>query len=102
MNKYQEALDNIVRVSCPKGKSCRECDFIEICNCEAKSYIDKLQELVDKETPKKVITKNKHMGYGTYEEQSYCSRCGANLTIEYGYAYCHRCGQALDWSDKDE
>jgi|GEM_PF-5397019 len=53
MNKYQEALNNLIKVSCPKGRCCKECDFEKICNCEAKSYIDTLQELVDKATPKK-------------------------------------------------
>lgn len=94
MDKYQEALefiksDNVTAWGNENIDKMHEC-------------IEVLQESVDKETPKKVITKNKHMGYGTYEEQSYCSRCGANLTTEYGYAYCHRCGQALDWSDEDE
>lgn len=54
MSKYQEALDNLVKVSCPKQVSCTECDINKICNCTAKEYVDTLQELIDKATPKKV------------------------------------------------
>lgn len=46
MNKYQEALNNLVKVSCKSGKYCKECEMNKVCNCEAKSYIDTLQELV--------------------------------------------------------
>ena len=53
MNKYQEALNNLIKVSCPKEKCCKECDIEKICNCEAKWYIDILQELVDKAAPKR-------------------------------------------------
>lgn len=55
MNKYQEALNNLIKVSCPKEKCCKECDIEKICNCEAKWYIDILQELVDKAAPKKIL-----------------------------------------------
>lgn len=27
MNKYQEALNNLIKVSCPKEKCCKECDI---------------------------------------------------------------------------
>lgn len=48
MNKYQDALNSLVRISCPKKTSCIECNFENKCNCEAKEYINLLQELVDK------------------------------------------------------
>ena len=47
MNKYQESLDNLIRVSCPRKVSCKECDFEKLCNSQAKGYVDTLQELVD-------------------------------------------------------
>lgn len=53
MNKYQEALDRLVKHSCPQRTSCNECDMKGYCNRIAKDWIDVLQELVDKATPKK-------------------------------------------------
>lgn len=100
MNEYQKAFNGIkYQVVDSQADGYTEPRTVQdFCYTEC----ELIQKLVDKATPKKVITKNKHMGYGTYEEQSYCPHCGVNLTIEYGYAYCHRCGQALDWSDEDE
>lgn len=49
-NKYQEALDYIVKNSCNKRVACNECDIQSICNSYAKSRVDTLQELVDKTT----------------------------------------------------
>lgn len=48
MNKYQEALDFIVKNSCPTHNCCSECNIKKSCNCEAKEYIDVLQKLIDK------------------------------------------------------
>ena len=50
MSKYQEALDNLVKVSCSKKVRCIECDINKTCNCMAKEYVDTLQKLVDKAT----------------------------------------------------
>lgn len=47
-NKEQEALDNLIKISCPKKVSCRKCSIVKKCNCDAKSYIDILQESIDK------------------------------------------------------
>lgn len=99
MNKYQETLNNLVKVSCPTGKCCRECDIEKICNCEAKSYIDVLQELVDKATPKKPIGK-----YTNYR----CPVCNRRVRSGKGSSsfvrdnVCQGCFQVLDWSDGDE
>ena len=54
MNKYQEALDNLVKNSCPKRKSCKECETNAICNSIAKGNIDTLQELIDLHEPKEI------------------------------------------------
>lgn len=110
-NKYQEALDNIVRVSCPKGKSCGECDNRKICNCEAKSYIDTLQELVDKTASKKVIDSGKldddiKIGKTTFckgtNALKRCPNCHKYVNKNYEENYCGNCGQAMDWSDDNE
>lgn len=47
MNKYQEALNNLVKESCPKKTFCKECGFEKTCNCDAKQDINTLQELID-------------------------------------------------------
>ena len=86
MNKYQKALDN---VSAEWGTSDRD--------------IDILQELVEKETPKKVILSNSRYR---------CPNCDGILAFDYTgiclecqNVRCGGCGQALDWSkihDKQE
>lgn len=94
MNKYQEALDRLVKHSCPQRTSCNECDMKGYCNRIAKDWIDVLQELVDKATPKKPI-------YNEEIDEYRCKQCG-HLVIEGWRAknYCSNCGQALDWSDE--
>ena len=102
-NKYQEALNYIVRNSCYKKTICSECNMHNNCHIPAKRYVDILQELVDKATP----TKPNIYGDG-YDEQGEliydmydCPRCGKSYEIDYEkYKYCPNCGQAIDWSDK--
>lgn len=47
MNKYQEALNNLIKNSCPKRTYCEKCYFENVCNCDAKQNINVLQELTD-------------------------------------------------------
>ena len=96
-NKYQEVLNNLVRVSCPRGNSCKECDLREICNSEAKGYVDTLQELVDKATPKKIEIWN-----GQYSCPN-CKKLFFPITsIGLPKKFCDDCGHAIDWSDEHE
>ena len=103
MNKYQEVLDFIVKSSCPTHNCCSDCNIETICNCEAKAYIDILQELIDKATPEKPIPlEEKEYGY-----EHECPTCGRYVgTIVEDYVehddYCCSCGQRLDWSDEYE
>ncbi len=91
MNKYQEALDRLVKHSCPQRTSCNECDMKGYCNRIAKDWIDVLQELVGKATPKK-------------PKKDGCPFCGMpNIRSEEWdneFDYCPNCGQALDWDDE--
>lgn len=62
--------------------------------------LQKLGKLEDKETPKKpkIDYDDEWDEFGNrmiYEER--CPVCNTNLT-EVGGAYCHSCGQAIDWS----
>ena len=84
MNEYEIALNNILKRVPPMRKDGQSMTFIE-------SYT-KLQELVDKETPMKVI----HFHH--------CPKCEANVSDEMSLDkhYCSNCGQKIDWSDENE
>ena len=79
MNKYQEALDNFWETS-PNPK-------------EQYNDYQTLQELVDKETPMKVVK------WENAKPINRCAKCGAGL--ERKDSYCWECGQKLDWSDSN-
>ena len=107
MNKYQEALNKIVKSSCPNcidNNGCSSCDIQKNCNCQAKSWVDTLQELVNKETPKNPIIQ------GCQVTIHYCPNCKKELIVtndgiviyKTKTNYCDECGQKLDWSDEDE
>ena len=112
MDRYQEALERIIVnfcctcdiFDCEKDKLKKihyDCPFLE------DIYI--LQELVDKETPKKPVIKkfkesehyicpnckNHKFGILDYGEYKNEFRKGSNLTL-----YCPNCGQRLDWSEE--
>ena len=93
MDKYQEALNNVKRV------------YVESEHYDEEDF-RLLQQLVDKETPKKPNHKYDEC-YVIY----YCSNCKEEIphriilsddTYCYTISYCPNCGQALDWSDEDE
>ena len=88
MNKYQEALDSIVNNfgECEVGSRYYDLYFFKDINI--------LQELVDKEMPKKVVK------WKLAQPETRCAKCGAGL--ERMHDYCWGCGQKIDWSDKDE
>ncbi|WP_286154380.1 hypothetical protein [Thomasclavelia cocleata] len=102
-SKYQKALDNLVNNSCPKKVSCTECEININCNCIAKEYVDTLQELVDKATPKKPIYKDDLF---VSKRHLFCAHCGSRLSNSYNfidrtmYPYCPYCGGKQDWSDE--
>ena len=65
-----------------------------------------LQELVNNETAKR--PKSKRLYYNCHNGECdktlihYCPICNFS-SVEKDYAnYCPKCGQKLDWSDKDE
>jgi transcription initiation factor IIE alpha subunit len=86
MNKYQEAFDYYWKVYNEHHLGML-----------ARHYIDILQELVDKATPKKTIR---------FIDKFYVSpyKCPVCKTIPHTVyqKYCDECGQALDWSDEDD
>ena len=68
-------------------------------------WLDVLQELVDKATPKApIVEQPKTKYYGSCLSKNLvfnvCPTCG-NLLGDVKVPYCNRCGQALDWSEED-
>ena len=99
MNKYYESLDFIVKNSCPSHMSCKQCHMNKICNNLVKPHIDRLQELVERATPKKPIkSEEQDIRYVTKYE---CPNCHQYFTGKIS-KYCYHCGQALDWSEENE
>lgn len=92
MNKYQEALKKV-------EKSCisvaMEFNFGELFEEDEKA-LSTLQELVDKATPKKPIKSNNPL----FDYMVFCPAC--NKSMSFKNYYCGSCGQAVDWSDKDD
>lgn len=92
MNKYQKALNEIKEMHCNiENCDCEKCNMTPFC-----AYYEcckTLQELVDKETPKKV-------NLYTYDHKTgKCPNCGITV-YSFMNVYCQICGQALDWSDE--
>ena len=88
MNKYQEALDYLKNGNL----------FGELSNVA----LDSIEELVDKEIPKKPTISYSIIG----EENSYCPNCVSRFsrTVAYArvaYKHCPECGQAIDWSENE-
>ena len=84
MNKYQEAL-NRVNKAITVALACQGIDLKE--DNETVLALKALQELVDKETPKKVIR----------GIPSCCPSCKWRTSMYQ--KYCDDCGQKLDWGD---
>lgn len=78
MNKYEEAIEDIVVVRLTSA---------------GEEGIKNLQELVERATPMK--PKYEFMGMGGIPIRV-CSKCGFTLKKEH---FCFNCGQALDWSE---
>ena len=88
-NKYKEALIYISHYECGKP-----------------AYVERLktlQELIDKATPKKVITDRTIYGIPCDKVQYICPNCNQIMLrpiciTAHKPKYCYKCGQALDWS----
>lgn len=89
MNKYQEAIAiRNAYIQTESGTKCLD-DYY-------KERFDTLQELVDKETPKKVLNKHKEYCFpSAYRLSGICPNCKNHVDES---KYCSRCGQKLDWS----
>ena len=65
-----------------------------------KEYI---RQLLYKAKKTKVLYRNKHTGnYDMYNQDIYtCPACGRRLRNKQRDPYCGKCGQHLDWGDKE-
>lgn len=100
MNKYQEALENVKEVA--KWQRNIYIRYGYICGKD----IEALEELVDKATPKKPISKAMDGFSKEVASHLVCSGCNKPITnvwskVKHKPRYCHYCGQALDWSDEE-
>ena len=96
MNKYQEALNRL----------CCNTDYNDYSNQtinEVSEDIVTLQQLIDKETPKKTIKLPYKDIYGNKIGDSKthffnaCPNCKGNVGIQA--EYCRHCGQKLEWDE---
>ena len=92
MNKYQEALNFIEDIG---GKE----DCYIPCY-EMNEVIETFKELVDKNTPKEVITQYETDYLGKEVIFNVCPNCH-NEVSDNKY-YCTHCGQKLNWREEDE
>lgn len=110
MDRFQKALNKIVKSCCPNcnnEKGCSSCDIEKTCNCTAKSWVDTLQELIDKHQQlkeenqklkklikdKKISKKIVYEKSPTYNNVTFlmpkCPNC--NITLLNEYKHCHNC-----------
>lgn len=98
MNKYQEALNRVKTAPSFIGGTDLYKTHLNSSELFLQDIIT-LQELVDKETPKKVSAEWR-AGYDPqlyYPKSFYCPSCSRRLRGNQSYKYCPKCGQALDW-----
>jgi hypothetical protein len=102
MNKYQEALLNIRYYYAQSQK------YKKLQKYNAIRQLETLQELVDRDTPKKPneqLIDNYFKGIpgetpNEKELNYFCPNCNELVGDEWSkYNYCPCCGQAIDWSE---
>lgn len=99
MNKYQEALDHIIKCDREDGEISHLSDAY-------RNDISALQELVNRATPKKpeikeLIRKDNYRdGTNIPRYDWWCPNCHLEHFSTNIIKHCTSCGQALDWSDE--
>lgn len=82
MNKYQEAMNYLWK----------SYDENKIYGIASRGYLDTLQELVERATPKKLVaTKHTRRCPACNRQMSDINNAHPNMK------FCPNCGQALDW-----
>ena len=89
MNEYQEAIDYFWKAY----------DENKIYGIASRGYLEMLQELVNKETPKKPDYEGDGYSDGELVYDTWiCPNCGNSYEVDYEeYERCPHCGQMIDW-----
>lgn len=96
MNKYQEAVITVKE----QFKSCYDFLYLKI-PLKVLNQLKLLQELVDKQEPKKVKKKLKAISPIHDIVVGTCLNCGEE-DLKANCNYCSNCGQKLDWEVENE
>lgn len=103
MNNYQDKLEHVKKYALdPKNARYTSASIRPV----LRYYLEGLQELVDKETPKEPILYTDVI-HGEEVNVYKCPNCASFLGYEneckeeyYQSLYCSGCGQRLDWRKK--
>ena len=93
MNKYEEAMNYLWNLH----------KVLQYDENKSREYLEVLQELVEKETPKKpeikeLIRKDNYRdGRNIHRYDWWCPNCYLEHMSGNDLKYCPSCGQALDW-----
>lgn len=109
MNKYQEALDDIkYTVVDEVADGYHEPKTVEDFNY---SQCELMQELVNKETPKKPIDQGYKLSWIEkllgVQKPYRCPHCYNSCLVKYApngrniNSHCYECGGAVDWSEEE-
>ena len=95
MNNYKHSLEKLKQIV--------DSNYMPVYKNEIDKHIKALEELVEKETPKKPYLLN----YGGYKIENWkCPNCNSIVSLrkrELNFPNrCKYCGQKLDWSEEDE
>lgn len=89
MNKYQEALEHIIKCD-------REDCGMSYLSDAYRNDLSVLRELIEKATPKKPM-------YIKTIDEYRCKNCGFTVIRNWEkMKYCCNCGQKIDWSDRGD
>lgn len=97
MNRYKEALKNLVEASCPERIFCEDCYMKQGCTAQEKEWVDTLYDRLEKEEPKMPID----MASGHIPKHGNCPNCGNFVVQTCAGARCTVCGQKLKWDDDE-
>lgn len=103
MIKYKESLMNAIDVIKDSKRclscvgSCNECEYFLAIE-EIENAIDKLEELVEKETPKMPDD----IPNGHVPKHGKCPNCDNFVVQTCSHNRCSMCGQKLDWGENDD
>ena len=103
MNKYQKALEILM------SKNIKLCIYNDVDFEQQPSLFDlyhselfALQELVNKETPKKIDI-NIFVEFNGHDFENHKTGiCDCGNEISDDFKYCPFCGQKIDWGEDDE